>query len=172
MSERRRPSFEEALAAARDGSPWALGWLYRRFQPGLLRMLAVIAPHQAEDLASDVWLEVAGALSRFDGDAAAFRTWLATVARRRVIQASRSQSRRAGRSVEEDEQDAAAAFAAQVVAVLSPDQADVVLLRVVEGLDVEAVARALGKQPGTVRSLQSQALRRLARQLEPGVLSA
>jgi RNA polymerase sigma-70 factor, ECF subfamily len=172
MSERRRPTFDEALAAARQGAPWALGWLYRRFQPGLLRMLAVIAPHQAEDLASDVWLEVAGTVCRFDGDEPAFRTWLATTARRRVIKASRARGRRSERSVEDDEQDAAAAFAAQVVAVLSPDQADVVLLRVVEGLDVEAVARALGKQPGAVRSLQQRALRRLALQLEPGALSA
>ena len=68
MSERRRPTFDEVLAAAHQGSPWALGWLYRRFQPGLLRMLAVIAPHHAEDIAADVWLEVAGALPRFAGD--------------------------------------------------------------------------------------------------------
>jgi RNA polymerase sigma-70 factor, ECF subfamily len=102
----------------------------------------------------------------------AFRTWLATVARRRVIQASRSHGRRTERSVEDDEAVAAASFAAQVVSVLSPDQADVVLLRVVEGLDVEAVARALGKQPEAVRSLQQRALRRLARQLEPGALTA
>jgi RNA polymerase sigma-70 factor (ECF subfamily) len=172
MSERRRPTFDEALAEARHGAPWALGWLYRRFQPGLLRMLAVIAPHQADDLASDVWLEVAGTLAKFDGDEPAFRTWLATVARRQVIQASRSQGRRTERSVEDDEAVAAASFAAQVVSVLSPDQADVVLLRVVEGLDVEAVARALGKQPEAVRSLQQRALRRLARQLEPGALTA
>ena len=172
MSDRRRPTFDEALAAARQGAPWALGWLYRRFQPGLLRMLAVIAPHQAEDLASDVWLEVAGTLARFDGDEPAFRTWLATTARRRVIQVSRRHSRRTERSVEDDEQVAGASFAAQAVAVLSPDQADVLLLRVVEGLDVEAVARALGKPPGAVRSLQQRALRRLARQHEPGTLTA
>jgi RNA polymerase sigma-70 factor (ECF subfamily) len=172
MSERRRPAFDEVLAAARQGAPWALGWLYRRFQPGLLRMLSVIAPHQAEDLASDVWLEVAGTLGAFDGDEPAFRTWLATTARRLVIQVSRSHGRRTERSVEDDEQTAAASFAAQVVAVLSRDQADVLLLRVVEGLDVEAVARALGKPPGAVRSLQQRALRRLARQHEPGTLTA
>jgi RNA polymerase sigma-70 factor (ECF subfamily) len=68
MSERRRPTFDEALAAAHRGEPWALGWFYRRFQPSLLRMLAVIAPQQAEDLASDVWLEIAGTLATFDGD--------------------------------------------------------------------------------------------------------
>jgi RNA polymerase sigma-70 factor (ECF subfamily) len=172
MSAMRRPTFDEVLASARLGSPWALGWLYRRFQPALLRMLAVIAPHDAEDIASDVWLEAAGSLVRFSGDEQAFRAWLATIARHRVIRASRHARGRAERSADDDQQLAAASFAARVVAVLPPEQADVVLLRVVEGLDVEAVARALGKQPGAVRSLQHRALRRLARELAPGALSA
>lgn len=172
MSELRRPTFDEVLGPARLGSPWALGWLYRRFQPGLLRMLAIIAPRHDEDLAADVWLEVAGGLSRFSGDEAAFRAWLATTARRRVIDATRRPGVRVGRRVDGDEQLAAASFAARVVSVLPSDQAEVVLLRVVEGLDVEEVARALGTQPGVVRTLQRRALRRLARQLAPGAVSA
>lgn len=188
MEDNRRPSFDELVLSARDGSPWALGGLYRRFQPGLLRLLNVIAPHNAEDIASDVWLQVAGALPRFQGDEAAFRAWLATTARRRVIDAHRRAgrrpvqpaeagvlARRAGRDrPDEDAVDYLASSSAisQVVSVLSRDQADVVLMRVVGGLDVEQVARALGKQPGAVRSLQHRALRRLARQLDPQTLSA
>ncbi len=45
---------------------------------------------------------------------------------------------------------------------LTADQAEVVLLRVLGGLDVEDVARILGKRPGTVRALQHKALRNLA----------
>ena len=171
MSEFRRPPFEETVAAARKGSPWALGSLYRQFQPGLLRLLVVIAPHQAEDLASDVWLEVAGALPRFSGDERGFRGWLYATARHRVIDAYRGQSRRRERRNDDDDEAAehvaSASFAARVASVLSPDQADVVLLRVVEGLEVDEVARVLGKQPGAVRALQHQAMRRLARQLDP-----
>ena len=54
------------------------------------------------------------------------------------------------------------AVIAHVIAVLSPDQAQVVLLRVVGGLRVSQVAELLGKQPGTVRVLQHRGLRRLA----------
>ena len=188
VSEPRRLTFEDVLETARHGSPWALGLLYRRFQPGLLRLLAVIAPHQAEDIASDVWLEVAGALSRFSGDERAFRGWLATTARRRVIDAHRRAERRPVRSTGPDRLDArpgherteddtvdfmtSVSAISRVVSVLSPDQADVILMRVVGGLEVEEVARALGKQPGAVRSLQHRALRRLARQLGPEALSA
>ncbi len=172
MSELRRPAFEEVLEAARHGSPWAIGWLYRRFQPRLLRMLAVIAPHQAEDIAADVWLEVAGSLGRFSGDEPAFRAWLATAARYQVIEATRRNGRRVGRALDDAavEEMASASFAARVVAVLPSEQADVVLLRVVRGLDVEEVARAIGRPPATVRALQHRALRRLARESEPGVL--
>jgi RNA polymerase sigma-70 factor (ECF subfamily) len=188
VSDRNTPSFDQTLAAARLGEPWALGTLYRTFQPGLLRLLQVIAPHQAEDIASDVWLDVAGALPRFDGDARAFRGWLATIARRRVIDAHRRAGRRrttptAGEDLGErpgpdrTDESAVAYLSAQsaiarVAAVLSAEQADVVLMRVVGGLDVAEVARALGKQPGAVRALQHRALRRLARQLGPEVLSA
>jgi RNA polymerase sigma-70 factor, ECF subfamily len=174
MSIPRRPAFDEVLAAARQGAPWAVGWLYRRFQPGLLRLLAVIAPHHAEDIAADVWLDVAGDLSHFTGDERAFRAWLATTARYQVIEATRHKGRRVGRVLADDatEQMASASFAARVVAVLPPEQADVVLLRVVQGLDVDAVARTIGRPPATVRSLQHRALRRLARETRPGVLSA
>lgn len=166
MSEPGRPNFDEVMESARDGSPWAVGWLYRRFQPGLLWMLAVIAPHGADDIASDVWLEVAGTLSRFSGDERAFRGWLAATARHRVIDASRRPARRRERAGTSE------AFGARVVEVLPPDEADVVLLRVVEGLDVDEVARALGKTPEAVRTLQHRALRRWARQLDPDVLTA
>ena len=174
MSEQRRPVFDEVLGAARQGAPWAVGWLYRRFQPLLLRMLAVIAPHQAEDIAADVWLALAGDLSRFTGDERAFRAWLASTARYQVIEATRRSGRRIGRALDDEatERMASASFAAKVVAVLPPEQADVVLLRVVQGLDVDEVARALGRPPAAVRSLQHRALRRLARETEPEVLSA
>lgn len=173
MQEFRRPVFDEVLAAARQGSPWAVGWLYRRFQPRLLRTLAVIAPYQAEDIAADVWLEVAADIHRFSGDERAFRAWLATTARYHVIEATRGTGRRVGRTLDDDatEEMASASFAARVVAVLPPEQADVILLRVVKGLDVEEVARAIGRPPAAVRSLQHRALRRLAREAEPGVLA-
>ena len=179
MSDTRRPAFDEVLEEARRGSPPALGALYRQFQPGVLRLLNVIAPHHAEDIASDVWLEVVASLSRFTGDERCFRGWLATTARRRVIDAHRragrqpvrssepeSLDRRPGRGATEEETvDHLASVEAisRVVSVLSPDQAHVVLMRVVGGLEVHEVAKALGKQPGAVRSLQHRALRRLAR---------
>ena len=171
MSEARRPTFDEVLGSVRVGSPSALGWLYRRFQPGLLRTLAVIAPHQADDIASDVWLDVARTLSRFTGDEREFRRWLAATARHRVIDTTRRSTRRRERSLDADAI-ASTAFAVQVAELLPADQSDVVVMRVVDGLDVEEVARALGRSPEAVRGLQHRGLRRLPRQPDPDVLPA
>ena len=55
--------------------------------------------------------------------------------------------------------------AALVVRTLPADQADVVLLRVLGGLEVAEVARILGKKPGTIRVLQHRGLRTLAQRL-------
>ena len=66
-----------------------LAALYREQQPGLLRYLRAVAPGTAEDLAADVWVEVAASAHRFQGDEGAFRGWIYTIARRRVIDGHR-----------------------------------------------------------------------------------
>jgi RNA polymerase sigma-70 factor (ECF subfamily) len=53
-----------------------------------------------------------------------------------------------------------------IVSSLTSEQADVVLLRVIGDLDVDAVARIVGKRTGAVRVLHHRALRRLAKVLQ------
>ena len=49
---------------------------------------------------------------------------------------------------------------------LPPEQAEVVLLRVVAGLSADDVAEILGKSAGNVRVIQHRALAQLARETE------
>ena len=52
----------------------------------------------------------------------------------------------------------------------TPAQAEVILLRVVAGLDTDAVARIVGRSPGAVRVAAHRGLRKLAENLaEAGV---
>ena len=167
------------LAAARVGAAWALVTLYREFQPGILRYLNAQAPGDGEDLAAEVWLDAAAGLGRFEGDENGFRAWLFTIAHRRLIDQRRRDARHRSLlgSLERLEHpnpldceaevlassgtDAALAL----IARLPRDQAEVVLLRVVGGLDAEEVAAIVGKKAGTVRVLQHRALKRLAQEL-------
>jgi RNA polymerase sigma-70 factor, ECF subfamily len=174
------PSFQAVLDAAAGGDEAAFGSLWRDLQPGLLRYLNVLAPGAGEDLASETWLRVIGGLGRFRGDERAFRAWVLTVARHRAIDRWRRSARRRDEPVPLDalvdlpapDDPAAAAVdavssraAVALLATLPPDQAEVVLLRVVAGLEVAEVAAITGKRPGNVRVLAHRALRRLAERL-------
>jgi RNA polymerase sigma-70 factor (ECF subfamily) len=72
----------------------------------------------------------------------------------------------AGQAVE----NLATASAIAAVSALPRLQAEVVLLRVLAGLDTDAVARIVGRSPGAVRVAAHRGLRRLAQTLaKPGV---
>ena len=53
------------------------------------------------------------------------------------------------------------------MAALPADQAEMVMLRVVAGLDVATVASMVGKSPGAVRVAVHRALQRLSREFAP-----
>ena len=53
-----------------------------------------------------------------------------------------------------------------LLTVLSPDQRDVVLLRIIADLSVEDVARLLDKREGAIKALQHRALAALRRHLD------
>ncbi|HET7172232.1 MAG TPA: sigma-70 family RNA polymerase sigma factor [Gaiellales bacterium] len=176
MSDLTDTTFGGVLAAARLGEDRAVAAIWRDVHPRLLRYLQVAAPRAAaEDIASDVWLEIAGGLGRFDGDRQAFLRFAFTICRRRMIDAGRRAGRRrtdpvppevfAAHPVAGDdglEARVALDAALERLASLPRDQADVILLRVVVGLDADSVGEILGKRPGTVRVLQHRGLGRLA----------
>lgn len=171
-------SFESVLVAAQSGAEWAFSYLYRDLNPRLLRYFASRVPGEAEDLAIETWLGVARRIGEFSGNQQQFRTWTFTIAHARLVQHWRDASRAPVTSADpatlldraslEDVEggvlDSLAGIEAsrEIVRELSFDQAEVILLRVLGGLDVEEVAEILGKRPGTVRVLQHKALRRLS----------
>jgi RNA polymerase sigma-70 factor (ECF subfamily) len=117
------------------------------------------------------------------GDERAFRAWVFTVARHRAVDRWRRRARRHDELVPlesladlpalDDPAEAAldaisTRAAVALLATLPRDQAEVILLRVVAGLDVAQVATITGKRPGTVRVIAHRALRRLAERLGAG----
>ena len=131
-----------------------------------------------DDVASMVWIDVAKGLGRFTGDATDFRKWLFTIARRRSIDELRRDNRRAATADRVSEtasaDDAADMYerassidrAVALVRTLPPDQAEIVMLRVVADLDVATVAAMVGKTEGNVRVIMHRALQYLAAQLD------
>lgn len=178
---------DEVLTAARGGDEDAFRALYRDVQPKLLRYLQVLVGADAEDVASDSWLQIARDLGSFRGDADGFRGWATTIARNRAMDHLRRQQRRpvVHATVEDVAEPAGLEDTAQaavdsvatdaalaLIARLPRDQAEAVLLRVVVGLDAKAAAKVLGKRPGAVRTAAHRGLRTLAAHLaSPGKTS-
>lgn len=174
--------FETVLAAAQHGDEDAFARLWHDGQPALLRYLRVIAPDAADDVAADTWLQVVRGLAAFTGTEQNWRAWLFTTARRRVIDRTRQAIRRPTISLDAltdlglaenpavhspDAADLAldnigTQEAIALVASLPPMQAEVILLRVVAGLDTETVGQMLGRSPGAVRIAAHRGLHRLA----------
>jgi RNA polymerase sigma-70 factor, ECF subfamily len=173
--------FESVFQAARDGQGWGLSELYRALFPRILQYLEAVEPAEAEDIACDTWLDVVDGLERFHGDEAGLRALSFSVARRRLLDLRRRRAlgRTASPSSEapiqawptNGEERAAPSVGADpavglITSSLTPEEADVVLLRVIGDLDVDAVAGIVGTGPSNVRLLQHRAVRRLARVLQ------
>ena len=75
----------EALARAQRGDAEAFRLLYRDLQPRLLRYLHALAGQDAEDIASETWLQVTRDLAGFTGSYDGFRGWVTTIARHRAL---------------------------------------------------------------------------------------
>jgi RNA polymerase sigma-70 factor (ECF subfamily) len=170
-----------AVDAAREGDEAAFGMLYREVHPGLLRYLRGLVGDDAEDVASEVWLQIARDIRSFREEGAGVRAWAVTIARHRALDHLRKLRRRPADVVPAevlvdlpDSQDtadqaitaAATKAAIALIATLPRDQAEVILLRTVVGLDARAVGEVLGKRPGSVRTTAWRGLRRLAALLE------
>jgi RNA polymerase sigma-70 factor, ECF subfamily len=167
---------DTVLRAALDGDEDAFRVLYRQIHPRLLRYVRTLVGDDAEDVTSEAWLHIARDLATFDGDINGFRGWTATIARHRALDHLRHRKRRPVSQTPVDElpeqtapedtettaldslsTEAALAF----IARLPHEQAEIIILRVVVGLDAKTVAKILGKRPGAVRTAAHRGLRRL-----------
>ena len=172
-------AFGVTLAHARTGDEAAFACIFRDVQPALLRYLRVITA-EPEDVAGETWIQVVTGLRRFRGGEQDFRAWLFTIARNRAADAGRSRHRRPSVPLDMTEvaqqlttSDAAdqaleavsTQAAMDLIKSLPREQAEIIMLRVVVGLDSGDVAKIVGKSPGAVRVAAHRGLRRLAGQV-------
>jgi len=171
-----------AVAAAQEGDECAFRTVYRTVQPRLLGYVRTLVPDaDAEDIASEAWLQIARDIGSFSGDADRFRGWTARIARNRALDHIRMRGRRpavggdeselvtmpgAADTADEAMESLGTGHTMRIISRLPRDQAEAVVLRVVMGLDAKSAAEVLGKRPGAVRTAAHRGLRRLAELLE------
>jgi RNA polymerase sigma-70 factor (ECF subfamily) len=167
------PAFDQVLTAAQAGAGWARTRLYESLAPPVAGYVRAQGVDDPSDVTSDVFVAVLTGLPSFEGDESQFRSWVFTIAYRRVMDHWRARSRTPGlpapRTVPAAEDVALARLGGERVQALlgelTPDQRQVLALRVIADLSLEQVAEAVGKPVGAVKALQHRALETLRRKI-------
>ena len=172
--------FETVLAAAQRGAPWAFERIFGALSPVVAGYLRVQGAAEPDDLCSEVFVAVVRNLDRFTGDEPGFRSWVFTIAHRRLLDERRALARRpvaapltealdlpASEDVGEAvERSLGIEWVRAECERLAPDQRDVLLLRLLARLTIDEIAALLGKSPGAVKALQRRGLRAIGRNLD------
>jgi RNA polymerase sigma-70 factor, ECF subfamily len=172
------------LIGARRREPAAVTRIYTAYAPALFRFfLAAVGDRPtAEDLTGDVFKSAIEDLPRFHGPVEALGGWLFRIARHDLADYRRRQARSLVQPLDDLLEEAALATGAddpeelaigriegdRVLAALrrlSPDQREVLLLRLVADLTAPEVAGILHKSTEAVKALQRRGLASLARVL-------
>ncbi len=174
-------NFEGTLSAAQAGAAWACTILWVEYAPAVAAFLKARGSREPEDLTSEVFLAVFDQLPKFAGGESEFRSFIFSIAYRRLVDELRRRSRR-GDSVEwtadhdpryspsaEDEAFDRLGEAAALALFdgLPEDQRNVMVLRIIADLTVEQIASIVSKRPGAVKALQRRALESLRKKIQP-----
>ena len=172
------------LVGARLREPAAVTRVYTAYAPALFRffMASVGDRHLAEDLTGNTVVSAIESLPTFRGPVEALGGWLFQIARHDLYDHRRRQRRSRTESLDDNLKEVAASEGAvdpedlaitrleggrvlRALQELSPDQREVLLLRMAAGLTAPEVAAMLGKTTGSVKALQHRGLNSLARVL-------
>ncbi len=163
------------ISAAQLGQEWAWTRLYQDVAPSLHAYFRVRGSRNADDLVGETFVQLARNLSKFEGDASSFRSWVFMIAhhrlsneRRRFLRRPEVLSAEPSRDicVDHSAEDEALSVAGTEAAMsmldgLTRDQRNVIALRFIVDLSVEETARIVGTSSGAVKQLTRRALQKL-----------
>jgi RNA polymerase sigma factor (sigma-70 family) len=177
--------FPEVLEAARMGAPWAWTELWADLAGPVTGYMRSKGVREPEDATAEVFTQIARSLGSFHGSEDQFRSWVLTIAHSRLIDQHRWYARRRAEALPSGferldplsdpaavyETNDAQARALAMLSSLTPDQAEVVALRVLGDLSLEQVAAITGRTVNAVKQLQHRALQALRRDFSDGAVT-
>ena len=177
---RKREKEHELIRRAQEGDKQAIGELYRVNVDVIYRYVwaRVRDDSLAEDLTAQVFLKALEGLPTYQPSGKPFVAWLYRIAYARIVDHWRKLERRVEVPLEETlpareprpqellEFEADWVMAMELLAQLTDDQQDVVILRFIGEMSLADVAQTVGKTVGATKALQYRALATLARLLE------
>lgn len=177
---RKRDKELDLIRRAKQGDKQAIGELYRLHVDVIYRYIwgRVRDESVTEDLTAQVFLKALEGLPTYEPSGKPFVAWLYSIAYARIVDHWRKHERRVEVPLEETfpardlrpeeflEAEADWAVAIDLLAQLTDDQQDVIILRFIGEMSLAQVAETLGKTVGATKAIQYRALASLARLLE------
>lgn len=180
----RHEPLDDLVGGVRRGDRDAIAAVYLEVAPGLRGFLLRRVRHGgvADDLVEQTFVELIEGGASIRGDGVALRAWLYRAARNNLHDWRKRADRRGDHELTDQhratlrdegpdpgQQVADASVDPRLVRALgelTPEQREVVELRLVAGLPIAQVAALVERTPGAVKLLQHRAVRRLATLLE------
>ena len=182
MDERR---LRRLIRNAAHGNDQAAGELFDHYHPRVFRygLSRLRDRGAAEDVASETFARVLRGLDRFRWRGAGFEAWLFRIAGNLVTDHLRSLSKESAHPEALEFADTAELRTPEwaaiegartkelnnMLALLPPDQREVLVLRFAAGLETDEIGAVMGRKPNAVRQLQFRALHSLRARLPDGV---
>lgn len=179
-SSRQRDKENKLILRAKEGDQQAIGELYNGHVDAIYRYIwpRVRDDTVAEDLTAQVFLKALEGLPAYEPSGKPFLAWLYRIAYARIVDHWRRQERRATLPLDdtmpareprpgdllEAEDDWVTAI--DLLAQLTDDQQEVLMLRFIGEMSLSEVAETVGKTLGATKATQHRALASLARLLE------
>jgi len=172
----------DLLARLQKRDPEALAELYDRYGRMVYGLILRMVQDRgiAEDLVQETFLRVWNRAAGFDSDRGAVGPWLLAVARNRAIDYLRYHGRRCESSLDLNETEHPAPFAAlqtgalrfdiiklvkDALARLNPQQREAIELAYFEGMSQTEIAERMGQPLGTVKTWMRRALQQMRDEL-------
>ena len=174
------PATDESklISLSKQGDPEALASLYACYVERITRYVySRVTDHQlAEDITSRIFLKMLEKLDTYQVGQSPVIAWLYRMAHNAVIDHYRmkrtfvsledlhqAEAKQEDGIEEKLELQIKSQQLRAALQVLTEEQQRVLILKFIDGLSTREIARQLGKQPGSVRSLQMRALQKLSR---------
>lgn len=170
--------YDAAVTGARRGDPDSLDALVGWLEGPLLGFARARRSEDPHGVVNEVFVRAFCSLDSFSGGAGDFRAWVFQIARNLIIDQTRARARRVvelataptdlpavavdggvGERIQESSRVQA------LLETLTPDQREVLVLRVVADFTAERTAQIMGRSVGSVRVLQHRALAKLRKEI-------
>lgn len=174
------PYEADLIRQARSGNSEAFAQLYDAYLERVYRFIyfRVSDDETAEDLTSQVFLKAWENLERYKVSSSPYIAWLYTIARNLVIDYYRTKKEslslddavsvasEAQPPVEEVEVRLDLEAMRDALHSLTEDQQQVLILRFIDGLPNENIAKMMNRKEGAIRALQMRALQTLSKRMK------